>query len=95
MALILRDWFGFDLDDESPVALRHRDRQPCPFIGGACTKSFNDGTLSGVCTVSTSTERAPVIICPNRLYAGNYAVLGDVTTIAFGPGHQVIHPNEA
>lgn len=94
MGLRILDWFGFDLDDHSPAAQKHRNERLCPFIAGKCTKLFRDGTRSAVCTVSLIRDQIAVPICPNRLYADDYVVLKDVAVIAFGKGHKVIPPDQ-
>lgn len=55
----------------------------CPFINKACTKINHDQTIIyGTCSVTSS--YGDIIICPNRLYAGNYEVLRKVSADAFG-----------
>lgn len=83
MALSIIELFGYDAADVSRVAADARAGRRCPFIQSSCTKMFNDGQLSGVCTIKPSTSE-PVICCPNRLYADEYAVLRDVANSAFG-----------
>lgn len=94
MALRVAEWFGHDLHDWSSLAASDRANERCPFLDSACTKMFHDRTRSGVCSVSVQGANAPVVICPNRLYAGNYAILQDVASLAFGTGRIIIHPNE-
>ena len=94
MPLDISEWFGYDLAVQSEQAQSARLSERCPFIDAACTKKFRDASVSGVCLVAIGGEATPVITCPNRLYMGNYAVLGHVANLAFGDGHRVIHPNQ-
>ncbi|NQW24583.1 MAG: hypothetical protein HQ475_14215 [SAR202 cluster bacterium] len=93
MALKIEEWFGYDLSYQSQDGRNARVEEHCRFINGKCEKRFNDGSISGVCSVSVGTEVDPVLICPNRLYGNDYGLLRDVAEIAFGTGHTVIHPN--
>jgi hypothetical protein len=88
------EWFGQVQNAELDVASSAPIDELCPFINKTCTKKFRDSSISGVCSVLTRVESGPVIICPNRLYGENYAVLGNVANLAFGQGHRVIHPDE-
>lgn len=54
-----------------------RETRTCPFRPGSCVKRFNDGTLSGVCSVELTDGRT-VILCPERFYADNYAVIRQI-----------------
>ena len=96
MTFKVADWFGYDISDWSPPALAARRDEHCPFIDAPCTKTFNDGTKSGVCSAFVGTDVAapPVAICPNRLYADVYGILGIVAERAFGPGHRIVSPRE-
>jgi len=71
-----------------------REDEYCPYISSTCTKHFSDRSLSGACSAQLKSIAEPVVICPNRLYADNYAILQDVTTLAFGPGLTIVHPEE-
>jgi hypothetical protein len=93
MPLRIVEWFGHDLTDWSQLAIENRNRENCPFIGGICTKTFNDKSISGVCSVQ-QTNAIPIVICPNRLYANDYSFLTDVATLAFGLNMRVIHPSQ-
>lgn len=94
MPFEILEWFGqvpkADFGGGPMAPLDER----CPFINRTCTKKFRDSSVSGVCSVLTGAESEPVIICPNRLYGEDYAVLGHVANLAFGEGHRIIHPNE-
>ena len=85
MATSIVEFFGFSPRDPSKNAILHRQTANCPFIGGECTKHFNDNTPSGACTIRQVTS-GPVICCPNRLYASDYQILLDVAESAFGAG---------
>ena len=94
MPIDIAEWFGYEVVSHSNAARTARQREHCPFIDGRCTKKFNDGSISGVCSVTTVAEPSPVITCPNRLYSNDYMVLADVAEVAFGKGHSIIHPGE-
>lgn len=96
MAFRAADWYGYDAADKSEPATRTREGQQCPFIERTCTKLLHDGKISGVCAafVGKGLPSSPVIICPNRLYAGIYSALVLVATQAFGEGHTVISPDQ-
>lgn len=103
MASRIVEFFGYKPEDQSVDARRARTEQRCPFLGGSCQKTLSDGTASGACTLKPRTS-GPVICCPYRLYAHEYAVLADVAKIAFGdavelvPGHlarqRVVQPGK-
>jgi len=82
MPLSIVEIFGRTLNSPNlPVSIRSRE---CPFAPGLCTKNFNDGMPSGVCTLVATQDRTPVICCPKRLYANTYEVLRRVAESAFG-----------
>jgi len=90
MTLTIAEWFGYSPSDASSAASRFRAESLCPFLQKRCNKVFNDRTVSGVCSVLPGRASAsPIPICPNRMYAGHFAVLNKVSEIAFGAGHQV------
>jgi hypothetical protein len=90
VALKIVELFGHQPLDPSSVARELRQHNRCPFIGSTCTKRFRDGTVSGVCSVQPVQADYPVICCPNRLYAGDYRILRDVASYAFGSGIRLI-----
>jgi hypothetical protein len=94
MAANLWEFFGFGPDDNSSVANDTRARRACPFVGGACTKRFQDGEATGGCTIKP-TRSSPVVICPNRLYAEDYKILQDISDEVFGPGKSLVNGNQA
>ncbi len=94
MALKVAEWFGYDLEDWSASARSDRKDERCPFTSSPCTKHFSDRTISGACSAQLQSIAEPVVICPNRLYADNYAILGDVAALAFGKGITIVHPDE-
>ncbi|WP_171408730.1 NotI family restriction endonuclease [Pseudomonas aeruginosa] len=80
--------FGYAPDDLSLAARNAWNSRHCVFVNAPCSKTNHDGSeVYGTCSV-TSLGR-DCIICPNRLYAGNYQILADVALDAFGPGYQV------
>jgi hypothetical protein len=85
MSLNVYEFFGFDPVDGSDAAAEFRSSGNCPFVGGRCIKRFKSGLTSGVCCVKQITA-GPVIVCPNRMYAGKYGVLLDVAKACFGEG---------
>ena len=85
MARKIRELFGYAVEDSSAVAQAARAGQSCPFIGGLCSKeigSAQNRIRSGVCSIADK-DGAPIIVCPTRLYADNYAMLSKVAQIAF------------
>lgn len=84
MASNIIEFFGFSPEDKSPAAQRARSQKECPFAGVTCTKTLNDGEVSGACTLKPK-NAGPVICCPVRLYANHHEILRDVAHIAFGP----------
>jgi hypothetical protein len=94
VAANLWEFFGFGPDDNSAAAAEARSRRACPFVGGHCTKRYQDGAETGGCTVKPARSQ-PVVICPNRLYAENYKILQDISDEVFGPGKRVINGNQA
>lgn len=93
MTLRIAEWFGHSPLDTSPEAQDCRARKHCPFIDTPCTKTFSDKTISGVCSVHAGVNGL-VPICPNRLYAENYAFLDRIAAIAFGGTPHVIKPGD-
>lgn len=72
------EFFGYKPLD--PAAQTFVDAKTCPFVKSACIKPRH-----GACSLEQSSGQ-PIIICPNRLYARNHEVLGDVAVQAFGEG---------
>ena len=92
MPLKVRELFGYPPEaPEFPDAIRVRE---CPFIGYACRKNFSDGMASGLCTASATKDPSPVICCPQRLYADDYAVLRRVSEDAFGSHPMLIDASD-
>jgi hypothetical protein len=83
--------FGFAPNDRSPLASHHWITQTCPFVKHQCTKTNHDNSLVyGTCSVSNGIQRTAdqdIIICPNRLYANNYATIGAVANEVWGHLH--------
>jgi hypothetical protein len=89
MASNITELFGYDPKDDSRAANIARKREQCPFLKQTCVKTLSDGKISGVCTLKPKTS-GPVICCPIRLYSGDYRILQDVATQAFGPGMDLV-----
>ena len=87
------EYFGFIPSDNSPIALKHRSEKSCPFVVGQCIKKIkldNDPRhIAGVCSMNTKTD-GPVMTCPHRMYAGDYAVIADVALAAFGKKMELV-----
>ena len=74
----LVEFFGYRPLDAAGFA--YADKRQCPFVVGKCLKP----NLGG-CTLEL-TDEAPVIMCPNRLYHDDHALLGNIAVQAFGAG---------
>lgn len=83
MAGTIWEFFGYRSDDNSTAAYEAINQERCPIIGDKCEKTFNDGVVSGVCSLKPITS-GPVICCPIRLYASNYKILQEISLKAFG-----------
>lgn len=94
MAGIIWEFFGYRPDDNSLDARKAVKSSLCPFVNQECEKHFNDGVVSGVCTIKPMTT-GPVICCPIRLYAENYKILKSVASKAFGDGLNLIPGRDA
>jgi len=90
----ISELFGYPPRDKSHVADDSRKKLHCPFLNDTCEKTRRDGTPTGVCTVYNPQDETETIVCPIRLYFGDYQILRDVIEDAFGPGHMLIRPNE-
>jgi len=88
------DFFGHRSEDHSDEAKRAASTLQCPFLKDRCEKTFNDGTVAGVCSVKP-VNGAAVICCPVRLYANDYQILRDVADTAFTPGFELISGRDA
>ncbi len=91
MPLEVFEWFGNPLSDQTAAVEGLRTRAHCPYIDAPCTKSFNDGSPSGACSVLTN-NAGVVPICPKRLYSESYLTLSDVARLAFGRDAMLVHP---
>lgn len=94
MAGNVYELFGYSPTDQSSEAVRARETLTCPFTQSTCSKTLNDGTVSGVCTIKPVTS-GPVICCPIRLYADNYKILEDVAEQCFGGGMPLLPASKA
>ena len=74
----------------SPESRRQAKGKNCPFVEEKCKK-----TRSGGACVLAPTAGAPVIICPNRLYAADYEVIKRVARECFGDTAELITGVEA
>lgn len=92
MALNIIEFFGYHPKDQSEAAVYARKMQRCPFVPGKCIKTFNDGVISGACTLR-AVQSGPVICCPHRLYANEYKILKYVASTAFGDGVNLVPMN--
>lgn len=88
MALRLTEFFGYPVGD--PTGWNYAASKRCPFIKGDCIKPEH-----GSCALEALQTPAPVICCPNRLYAGGFRILKQVADLAFGGDFEVITPEEA
>jgi hypothetical protein len=74
--------FGHSPTDITPVARKFWQLNACPFIGKACSKYDHTNTICyGTCSVTNTGQN--VVICPNRLYADNYATIQKVNNSVF------------
>lgn len=87
MALRLTEFFGYPVGD--PRGLAFAATKQCPFVGDTCIKPAH-----GSCSLEALQTPAPVICCPNRLYAGKFKILKQVADLAFGGDFEVITPEE-
>lgn len=88
MALRLSEFFGYPVGYERGVDLARRSH--CPFVGAPCIKPEH-----GACSLEALKDPLPVICCPNRLYADNFALLTHVANTAFQGDFEVLTPNVA
>lgn len=73
----------------SSESLENAKHHRCPFVENNCIKNKTKGL--GACSLQVG-NADPVIICPNRLYANHFAVLGDVAKQAFGQSLDLVSP---
>lgn len=77
--------FGYAPDDLSQASRSLWNLNACPFINAQCTKTNHDSSIVyGTCSVTT--PYGDCVICPNRLYENNYAVLKTISHECFGNG---------
>lgn len=78
----ITELFGYAPDDVSAATVEITRKQFCPFTRVGCSKTNHDQSeVYGTCSVSHGSKKAAgseIIVCPNRLYAKNYAVFHDV-----------------
>lgn len=87
MALQVVEFFGYAPLD--PAAAGNVAAKTCPFVGAACIKPDH-----GACSVRQVNDNAPIICCPNRMYAGDFQILQDIAQEAFGAGTELLRPGE-
>lgn len=82
------EFHGFlPLSDKSR---RFAARKWCPFVDEKCKKSRS----GGVCALQ-GPKGPPVIICPNRLYGGQFKIISRIASEAFGSGSELLTDVEA
>lgn len=79
----LAEVFGFPIDNQSPEAIRHREKRLCPFNNKVpnCTKDKANAPL-GVCSVYEG--NAVAITCPIR-FRENWLIADDAASFFFPP----------
>jgi hypothetical protein len=97
----LAELFGYAPDDRSAAARSQWRSQACPFVGNKCIKHSHGATskeivIYGTCSVANKRSAGveEVIICPQRLYADNYAVLRRCAADALGTAVPVMTVTE-
>lgn len=74
--------FGYAPDDTSTQCRSLWNLSACPFINKQCTKANHDNSIIyGTCSVSS--PYGDCVICPNRLYENDYAVLKTIARESF------------
>lgn len=74
--------FGYAPDDMTTQCRSLWNLSACPFINKQCSKANHDGSIIyGTCSVSS--PYGDCVICPNRLYENNYAVLRQIANEVF------------
>lgn len=81
MAGVLFERFGFAVDASPAPAgyVAARQGLQCPFISDTCKKHKS----GGVCSITPTELKRPVIICPNRLYERQHRFLREIAVDAF------------
>lgn len=75
---------------DAEVAARLVNRK-CPFINSTCTSIVQGSSNpTGVCSVTQGATRTPVVVCENRLYGDDYAVLRMISIEAFGVANFIV-----
>ncbi|MGF6147509.1 Restriction endonuclease NotI [Kingella potus] len=95
MAGYIFEFFGYRVGDKSEAALNAVKNEECPFVLERCEKTFNDGTVSGVCSIRQATSEKAVICCPIRLYADDYQILRNISDKVFLPNLPFIAGKDA
>jgi len=79
MASRIAEFFG--ARPKSAESVANAQAHYCPFVDSACIK--NRTRSLGACSLQVG-DADPIIICPNRLYAENFAILRDIANDVFG-----------
>jgi hypothetical protein len=88
MALRLTEFFGYSVGD--PRGVQTARAATCPFVSAPCIKPEH-----GACSLEALKDPRPVICCPNRLYADEFALLRHVAKTAFEGDFSIVQPDEA
>jgi hypothetical protein len=92
MAKDIAELFGFEPTNLSAAANLHWVTESCPFTHQACSKGNHDRSLVyGTCTMLSN--EGYVVVCPNRLYADEYASLRTISSQAFGDAEFMMFTN--
>ena len=81
--------FGYAPDDITTPCRTLWNLSACPFINKQCTKTNHDiSIIYGTCSVSS--PYGDCVICPNRLYENDYAILRKIASEAFDKNLQFL-----
>lgn len=97
MALQITEFFGLaplDLTAGKLISLNKSGQDDvvarrCPFVNSDCIKPNH-----GACSVRQVSEAKPVICCPNRMYAGDFKILREISVETFGTGAELVRPTD-
>lgn len=86
--------FGYSPNDLSEEAVQDFQNHHCPFVSKPCSKTNHDQSIVyGVCSVSNGVSTGShrdVIVCPKRLYGGDYKILEDVVHAVWGEKQNLV-----
>ncbi len=84
----IAELFGYAPDDQSNRARTVALTSQCPFFDRTCSKTDHSGeVVFGVCSVTKGSASPPiedVVVCPERLYVGDYELLRIVADDVWG-----------